>query len=479
MPSAAAWSKAERRDSLVRRLTRWNLLVLALALLLSVGLLLRVVHQTGLSQQRADAEAAAALLAQNLAPMLAFQDAAAGRDLLAELARRRDLLAVRVLGTGAVEFARWQATAPPASTLWPPAEFELKLPVRMQGELLGWVTWRESNAGLERTLAWVALGGGLILCGALLLTWLLLAWVQRRALQPLIELARLTERVASTQDYSLRAGVVRADEVGRLSSRVNDLLHRVELWHAELNERLRREQEAGAQYQQLAQHDHLTGLPNRMAFELELESRLVKAQAQQRQLALFFIDLDGFKTINDQLGHAAGDQALKSAAERMLQVLRSEDRLFRLGGDEFALLVSPQGEDMPAQLASRLVSAVSQPFEVEGSARAAGRQHRPVLLPQRRQRPGRPAAPGRCRHVPGQGRRQERLAARQAPRRRCLSCPASCWRLGRWRPAPSRPSPTWRNCCARPASSATPTPPSAPVAARGRASLWRRASRMW
>ena len=172
--------------------------------------------------------------------------------------------------------------------------------------------------------------------------------------------------MASTQDYSLRAGVVRADEVGRLSSRVNDLLHRVELWHAELNERLRREQEAGAQYQQLAQHDHLTGLPNRMAFELELESRLVKAQAQQRQLALFFIDLDGFKTINDQLGHAAGDQALKSAAERMLQVLRSEDRLFRLGGDEFALLVSAQGEDMPAQLASRLVSAVSQPFEVNG-----------------------------------------------------------------------------------------------------------------
>ena len=79
MPSAAAWSKAERRDSLVRRLTRWNLLVLGLALWLSVGLLLRVVHQTGLSQQRADAEAAAALLAHKLAPGLAVPGGARGR----------------------------------------------------------------------------------------------------------------------------------------------------------------------------------------------------------------------------------------------------------------------------------------------------------------------------------------------------------------------------------------------------------------
>lgn len=365
MPSAAGSSKAERRDSLVRRLTRWNLLVLTLALLLSVGLLLRLVHQTGLAQQRADAEAAAALLAQNLAPMLAFQDAKAGGDLLAELARRRDLLSVQVLGAGGSEFARWQARRPPEGLVGAPSEFELKLPVRMQGELLGWLIWRESNAGLEQTLRWVALGGALILLGALLLTWALLAWVQRRALRPLLELSRLAERVARTQDYSLRAAAGN-DEVGRLGSRVNDLLHRVELWHAELSERLRREQEAGAQYQQLAQHDHLTGLPNRMAFELELEARRMQAQTRQRQLALFFIDLDGFKAINDQLGHAAGDRALVAAAERMLQVLRGEDRLFRLGGDEFALLVLAGNEDLPAQLAERLVAAVAQPFEVDG-----------------------------------------------------------------------------------------------------------------
>src|SRR5690606_15079268 len=86
--------------------------------------------------------------------------------------------------------------------------------------------------------------------------------------------------------------------------------------------------------QHLAFHDALTGLPNRTMFNRQLSHALQKAKQQERGLALMFIDLDRFKTVNDTLGHAAGDRLLQEMGRRLSQTLGSEDTVARLGGDE-------------------------------------------------------------------------------------------------------------------------------------------------
>ncbi|WP_370280234.1 putative bifunctional diguanylate cyclase/phosphodiesterase [Pontibacterium sp.] len=106
---------------------------------------------------------------------------------------------------------------------------------------------------------------------------------------------------------------------------------------------------AHAQVEHLAMHDPLTGLPNRRMFMENLERLMAHAQRSGQLLALLFIDLDGFKLVNDSLGHHVGDRLLQSVATCLKSQLRADDLLARMGGDEFVLLVN--GYDSPDQLA--------------------------------------------------------------------------------------------------------------------------------
>jgi len=114
-----------------------------------------------------------------------------------------------------------------------------------------------------------------------------------------------------------------------------------------------------------ATHDRLTGLPNRFYFIRKLEEAIRHAQRNGTEGALFFIDLDNFKTINDTLGHEAGDNVLKEAAQRLQKVLRTSDFLARFGGDEFLLLVEPyKNRKALMYLAKRIIKAFDEPFVV-------------------------------------------------------------------------------------------------------------------
>ncbi len=116
-----------------------------------------------------------------------------------------------------------------------------------------------------------------------------------------------------------------------------------------------------------AYHDHLTGLPNRMLFDDRLRHALAQAARGHQLLALLFLDVDRFKTINDTLGHAAGDRLLIEIGKRLLQRKRAGDTLARLGGDEFLLLISNlrQVEDA-ARVAQGALDAVRPPVRVDG-----------------------------------------------------------------------------------------------------------------
>jgi diguanylate cyclase (GGDEF)-like protein len=117
----------------------------------------------------------------------------------------------------------------------------------------------------------------------------------------------------------------------------------------------------------MAYHDALTGLPNRVLLNDRLEMAMAQAQRSQSMLAVLFLDFDHFKKINDDLGHGVGDQVLKKVGARLKKCLRNQDTVARLGGDEFILLLpeinSPRDAD---NLAKKLLHAVSQPLHVQG-----------------------------------------------------------------------------------------------------------------
>ena len=136
----------------------------------------------------------------------------------------------------------------------------------------------------------------------------------------------------------------------------NTLNHQIALFW------LRREAEARLTY--AATHDALTGLRNRNAFQAELDKSLARSARNGWRVAVLFIDLDGFKQVNDTLGHAAGDIVLAEAARRFKSVLRASDTIARLGGDEFVVVLEQAGDDGDiAEVANKLVLMLDAPFD--------------------------------------------------------------------------------------------------------------------
>ena len=130
----------------------------------------------------------------------------------------------------------------------------------------------------------------------------------------------------------------------------------------------RRLQEQEGQLQHLSQHDSLTDLPNRALFADRLNQAMRQTRRQDRQLALLFLDLDGFKSINDSLGHPAGDEVLKQVAHRLVGLVREGDTVARMGGDEFTLILETADAEAAGQVAHKLVAAFQPPFIVAGRA---------------------------------------------------------------------------------------------------------------
>ena len=118
----------------------------------------------------------------------------------------------------------------------------------------------------------------------------------------------------------------------------------------------------------LANHDALTGLPNRALLNDRLSQALLYAQRYGRWVTVLFVDLDNFKLINDSLGHSAGDELLKTVAERMVGCVRATDTVVRIGGDEFVIVLfdQPKNADVISETVQKIRSAIAEPVQLEG-----------------------------------------------------------------------------------------------------------------
>jgi diguanylate cyclase (GGDEF)-like protein len=117
----------------------------------------------------------------------------------------------------------------------------------------------------------------------------------------------------------------------------------------------------------MAQHDSLTGLPNRVLFSDRVQHELAYAKRHGERFAMIFFDLDKFKSINDNHGHAVGDMLLRQAAERLQKAVRASDTVSRIGGDEFVVLMGELAAANAAlALAEKIRQAVRHPYSIDG-----------------------------------------------------------------------------------------------------------------
>jgi diguanylate cyclase (GGDEF)-like protein len=178
--------------------------------------------------------------------------------------------------------------------------------------------------------------------------------------QAVRDLATAMQVVTQEKDYSARVQVSGEHDIALLGAEFNKMI--AELYSREL-EKL----EAQKVLQRQALTDELTGLPNRRLFSDRLNQTLESAKREKRIVGLLYLDLDGFKLVNDSLGHRIGDVLLAEVAVRLKARIRTSDTLARLGGDEFAVLLTGiHSREDSDKVAEALLGQLSQKFEIEG-----------------------------------------------------------------------------------------------------------------
>lgn len=371
--------------SLVRRLTRLNLMVMAASMVLVFALITLLLWFTMRERQAQTAEISIAQLAHNIVPMLVFGDRALADKELSLVGSHDEILFLSVRRSDGSVFASYNDVAfVPAGSYFagihskPRRTFSglhllLSHPISMQNQQEGEVIMVMDMTNL---LYWF-LRLTLILAGLITLLFTASAWfiarIQKQSLAPLLSLTSLAQKVSREHNFQLRAQVVREDEIGILTQRFNELLKRVDKWQGELNQQLEQEQLQGQQLKQMVLKDPLTGLANRLALNTRLQ-RLTADEIKPEQLScLMFIDLDNFKYVNDHYGHEAGDEILVTIGKRIQALVRETDLLCRLGGDEFALLLPGISSTESAEkLAERIVFAINTPIEIKQNIMPVG-----------------------------------------------------------------------------------------------------------
>ncbi len=190
--------------------------------------------------------------------------------------------------------------------------------------------------------------------------------------QPILMLSAFDERdiLLNAINIGVDGFIIKPIDMVQLNSKLEriaqELQDRIDTENSRLQELKQKQKQELLSLYNLAHFDTLTGIPNRYLFNEKLDQAIVKSNHEQMQFALFFIDLDDFKRINDTYGHKAGDHVLVSLVKSISEVINEEDTMARIGGDEFALITEEVGDKITIEkLAKKIIQEISKPIYFE------------------------------------------------------------------------------------------------------------------
>lgn len=365
------------RHTLRRQITTLGLALTA-GVLLVFGLGM-VLHEAYARQQALQSALAieAQIVGSNSAAAISFGDQGEADEILASLSAWPDVRQAVIFLPDGTPLGRYAAAGGSASchTLDASASTPgfvidrcgavLHHPVLLHGEAVGVVA---IEVGLDSTYR------AMVGTAAFSLTLALLAFVasiplwrrvSARVAEPLSRLVQLIDQVSREHDFRLRAHVDGGHEVGALASGFNQMMHELQRRDERLNHELHQRRQAELRLNDLAYLDPVTGLHNRHYFRERIDEAVERAARQGGRVAVLYIDLDGFKQVNDTLGHDGGDRLLREVGRRLTDTLRRSDGVCRLGGDEFAVVIDDDSDSRHVEaVAAKLVEVLAVPYRL-------------------------------------------------------------------------------------------------------------------
>jgi diguanylate cyclase len=307
------------------------------------------------------------IVGQNSAAALVFDDRTAAMEVLGALDAERSVVSACLYSPSGTLFAEYQRGAGVhdcpaqyrAGMAAAPERVTVSRKVERSGDFAGTLYLRADLREIEQRWRQMLEITGVLLLVALVVGGLAGSLLQRKISKPVRDLAAAMHEVTESHNFAARVKLAGADEIAELGTGFNTML-------AELEKRAAEKTAFEAQLKHQALNDDLTGLPNRRLLADRLSHALDVARRERYRVALLYIDLDGFKLVNDSLGHAIGDQLLRQVGERLRARVRASDTLARLGGDEFAVvLTGPEAREQAVLVAEALLEILAPAFQVE------------------------------------------------------------------------------------------------------------------
>lgn len=293
------------------------------------------------------------MLSPNITTALMFDDIDAVQELINPILIRSDVISIMVTSVTGEQLVIAQSKDEDMEQ-----SIEVSTPLQLDMHDYGILKIRANNSYIQDRITFYFKFIMILMVFTFAISLILSLLLRRRFLNPILYLAQTANKITTSHDYSLRAKQLSQDEVGQLTSCFNAMLYNIEQRENSLENQVRLRtnelENANIQLQQYAYQDGLTDLPNRRYFYEKLQS-LVSIKGMK--FALIFIDLDGFKEVNDSLGHDYGDLLLHQVATRLQSCITTKDTVARLGGDEFTLIL--EGVNSPDE-ASKIAEAVKR-----------------------------------------------------------------------------------------------------------------------
>jgi diguanylate cyclase (GGDEF)-like protein len=308
------------------------------------------------------------ILAPNLTAAVIFQDEYTVNELIKPLLSQSNIVSARVIDAHGNTFVDVLSGVKNNVQIFTEIMI-ITTPLKMEGVDYGRLEIKADYSLVEKSLLFFAVFLLGILAFILALSFLLALFLRKSLIQPLIHLTSVADLVTKTNNYSVRSEVLSTDEVGNLANCFNLMLETIEQrdhsLEIQVQQRTNALKLANNQLTDQANSDSLSGLPNRR-YILDKLSDLIDNSGDTR-FAVLGLDLDGFKEINDTMGHDYGDLLLTAVSRRIVNALPDDALVARLGGDEFIVLVEKiESRAAIEAIAEKIKTTITQRFVIKG-----------------------------------------------------------------------------------------------------------------